>query len=113
VAAMQEAASLLVGQHDLAAFGRPPKGDNTVRNVLRAEWSSAPPWLYFHIEATAFLYRMVRNLVGTMLQVGLGRMTVDVFGQVLASRDRAKVGPAAKPWGLCLVEVKYPILPQV
>lgn len=113
VAAMQEAASLLVGQHDLAAFGRPPKGDNTVRDVLRCEWSGAPPWLYLDIEATAFLYRMVRNLVGTMLQVGLGRMTVDVFGQVLASRDRAQVGPAAKPWGLCLVEVKYPSLPQV
>jgi tRNA pseudouridine38-40 synthase len=112
-AAMQAAANLLVGRHDFAAFGRPPKGDNTVRDVLRSEWSGAAPWLYFDIEATAFLYRMVRNLVGTMLQVGLGRMTVDVFGQVLASRDRAHVGPAAKPWGLCLVAVKYPILPQV
>jgi len=107
IGAMREAARQVVGEHDFAAFGWPPKGRSTVRQVLRAEWSGEPPWLYFDIEANAFLYRMVRRLVGTMLLVGRGRMTVEDFSRVLASRDRAQAGPAAPPQGLCLVEVKY------
>lgn len=106
VAAMQRAADLLVGEHDFAAFGTPPKGENTVRRVFRAEWRSEPPWLYFDIEADAFLYRMVRTLVGTMIRVGLGHLSVEDFGRFLESRDR-RAGPAAPPWGLCLVAVRY------
>jgi len=107
VEAMQAAARLVVGERDFAAFGRPPQGANTVRRVVRAGWGGEPPWLYFDIEANAFLYRMVRSLVGSMLQVGLGRMTVAAFEQVLLSRDRARAGPTAPPRGLCLVEVRY------
>lgn len=105
--AMQETARMIVGERDFAAFGWPPKGENTVRRVLRAEWSGDPPWIRFDIEANAFLYRMVRRLVGSMLLVGMGRMTVDQFAEVLASGDRSKAGPAAPPQGLCLVEVRY------
>lgn len=107
VAAMQAAADLLVGERDLAAFGTPPKGENTVRQVFRAEWRSEQPWLYFDIEADAFLYRMVRTLVGTMIRVGLGRISVETFGQILASGDRRRAGPAAPPHGLCLMAVRY------
>ena len=107
VAAMSAAAGLLVGKHDFATFGRPPKGTNTVRHVFAAEWSGAAPWLTFHVEATAFLYRMVRSMVGTMLDVGRGRITVERFGQILASCDRAEAGPTAPAHGLCLVEVRY------
>ena len=107
LAAMQEAADQLPGRRDFAAFGRPPQGTNTVRQVLTAEWSGKSPWLFFDVEANAFLYRMVRSLVGTMLQVGLGRMTVEDFRHVLAARDRALAGPTAPPHGLCLIEVAY------
>ena len=107
LAAMQAAARLVVGEHDFAPFGQPPQGEGTVRRVLRAEWSSAPPWLFFDIEANAFLYRMVRSLVGTMLQVGLGALTVDGFARVLAVRQRAQAGPTAPPHGLSLIEVRY------
>jgi tRNA pseudouridine38-40 synthase len=107
VEAMQAAARLLIGEHDFAAFGRPPQGDNTVRRVLEARWSGERPWLYLDIEANAFLYRMVRSLVGTMLRVGMGRMSVEAFGQVLASRDRAQAGPTAPPRGLCLIGVEF------
>ncbi|MBN1180413.1 MAG: tRNA pseudouridine(38-40) synthase TruA [Anaerolineae bacterium] len=107
LAAMEAAARMLVGWHDFAAFGTPPKGDNTVREVMQATWHSDPPWLFFNIEANAFLYRMVRRIVGTLLQVGLGRMTVAEFQDVLAARGRLQSGPAAPPHGLCLVEVKY------
>jgi len=107
VEAMQSATQRIVGEHDFAAFGRPPDGNVTVRRVLRAGWRRAHPWVTFDIEANAFLYRMVRSLVGTMIQVGQGRISVQDFEQILASRDRSQSGPSARPQGLCLVEVKY------
>ncbi len=107
VAAMQRAAQSLVGEHDFATFGRPPQGEVTVRRVLTAEWSGERPGLTFDIEANAFLYRMVRSIVGTLLQVGRGEMSVEEFVAVLASCDRSQAGPTALPHGLCLMEVKY------
>lgn len=108
VAAMEQAAQMLVGEHDFAAFGQPPKqGGTTVRRVSVAEWGRDAPWLHFDIEANGFLYRMVRSIVGTLLQVGRGEMEAEEFAAVLASRDRARSGPTAPPHGLCLVEVKY------
>lgn len=105
---MQAAANLLVGEHDFAAFGTPPKGETTVRRVLRAQWHAEPPWLHFDIEANAFLYRMVRTLVGTMVRVGLGRLPVEAVGEILASADRRRAGPAVPAHGLCLMAVRYP-----
>ncbi len=108
VDAMQHAARVLIGEHDFAAFGRPHKpGGATVRRMLLAEWGGELPWLTFDIEANAFLYRMVRSIVGTLLQVGRGEMGVDEFAAVLASRQRSQAGMTAPPHGLCLMEVKY------
>ena len=108
VEAMQQAARSLLGEHDFAAFGRPPKqGGATVRRMLMAEWGGKVPHLTFDIEANAFLYRMVRSIVGTLLQVGKGEMSVEEFAAVLASRDRSQAGPTAPPQGLGLMEVKY------
>lgn len=107
VAAMQRAAQSLVGEHDFAAFGRAPQGQVTVRRVLAAAWNGEPPRLSFDIEANAFLYRMVRSIVGTLLKVGRGDMDVQGFAAVLASRSRDQAGPTAPPHGLCLMEVRY------
>jgi len=107
VEAMQAAAQCLLGVHDLATFGTPPQGENSVRRVLRAQWQSLSPWLFFDIEADAFLYRMVRSLVGTMLQVGTGQMTVEAFEAALAARERSLAGPTAAAHGLCLMAVYY------
>ena len=107
LAAMRRAVQALVGEHDFAAFGQPPQGEVTVRRVLVAEWNGEPPRLTFDIEANAFLYRMVRSIVGTLLQVGRGRLGVEEFAAVLASRDRSRAGPTVPPHGLCLVEVRY------
>ena len=111
VAAMQRAAQYLVGEQDFATFGRPPQKSKrngvTVRRVLMAEWSKKSARLTFDIEANAFLYRMVRSIVGTLLQVGQGRMSVDEFVAVLAACDRSLAGPTAPPHGLCLMGVKY------
>lgn len=107
VAAMQQAAQSLVGERDFATFGQPPQGAITVRRVLAVEWGGEMPWLTFDIEANAFLYHMVRSIVGSLLQVGQGRMSVEEFVAALASCDRSRAGPTAPPHGLCLMEVRY------
>jgi tRNA pseudouridine38-40 synthase len=107
LAAMQQAAQNLVGEHDFAAFGQPPQGRSAVRQVLAAGWAGKLPELQFAIEANAFLYRMVRSIVGTLLEVGKGRMSVDEFVGVLISQDRGRAGPTAPSHGLCLMEVTY------
>lgn len=107
VATMRRAAQCLVGEHDFGAFGQAPQGHVTVRRVLTVGWSGDPPWLAFDVEANAFLYRMVRSIVGTLLKAGRGETTVEEFAAVLASRDRSQAGPTAPPHGLCLMEVKY------
>lgn len=105
--AMQAAASMLVGKHDFAAFGSPPVGENTVREVYCAAWTPQEAWLYFDIEANAFLYRMVRMLVGTLLRVGYEALSPAAFGEILRRRERRQAGPAVAPQGLCLRRVLY------
>lgn len=104
---MNQTAGSLVGEHDFATFGQPPQGQNTVRRVLRAGWWSEEVFLYFDIEANAFLQRMVRSLVGTLLQVGAGGLTPEEFCQRLAACKRSLAGPTAPPQGLCLMAVNY------
>jgi len=111
--AMGEASRLLVGSHDFAAFGKPPQGESTVRHVMQAEWFVEHPrdiegeLLVFEIRANAFLYRMVRNVVGTLVRVGLGALAPDEVIALLETKNRAAVGPPAPPCGLCLVKVEY------
>ncbi len=104
---MQAATALLVGRHDFAAFGSPPVGENTVREVYSATWTQQDAWLYFDIEANAFLYRMVRMLVGSLLRVGYAALSPEAFGEILRGRERRKAGPAVAPQGLCLRYVSY------
>jgi len=104
---MNQASASLVGEQDFATFGQPPRGQNTVRQVLRAEWWREKGFLYFDIEANAFLQRMVRSLVGTLLQVGVGELSPEEFRQRLAACNRSLAGPTAQPHGLCLMAVSY------
>lgn len=107
VEAMRVATSMLGGRQDFAAFGSPVVGENTVREVYRAMWTEQDAWLYFDIEANAFLYRMVRMIVGTLLRVGKGVLLPDEFGDILRTRNRRKAGPAVVAQGLCLKTVSY------
>jgi len=121
--AMNLAAALLVGEHDFATFGRPPQGVNTVRRVFQAEWQEvstnlpelghgvqpiAQRCLVFTICANAFLQRMVRNLVGTLLEVGLGQRTPEDVAVALAAKERNCSASPALPNGLVLEVVDYP-----
>jgi tRNA pseudouridine38-40 synthase len=108
--AMQAAAAAVAGEHDFAAFcgadpHSPPR--STVRRVLESAWHDEGRMLVFRVEATAFLKHMVRNLVGTMVEVGLGEREAGGVAPLLASRDRTCAGPTAPAQGLTLVEVRY------
>lgn len=109
-AAMDEAAGLLIGKHDFAALGKPPQGENTVRTVLVSEWQIAPLdfgvlWTYT-VEADAFLQHMVRRIVGALVVIGQGRMSVEAFGAALQAKRLLKVALAPSQ-GLVLAQVKY------
>jgi tRNA pseudouridine38-40 synthase len=110
--AMQAASQGLMGRHDFAAFGDDPdEGSNTVRTVTQARWAcplgAEPGRMDFHIQAEAFLHRMVRSLVGALKRVGEGSLSVDEFGAILESRDRGQCPAVAPPQGLCLMEILY------
>jgi tRNA pseudouridine38-40 synthase len=105
--AMTAASGLTVGEHDFAAFGRPTQGEVTVRRVMEARWVADPPWFFFEIEANGFLFRMVRSIVGTLLEIGRGRLSAEQFRTILASRDRSLAGQTAPAHGLCLIRVNY------
>jgi len=112
LASMQAASRGLVGRHDFAAFGDDPdEGSNTVRTVTQARWAwslgAEPGRMDFDIQAEAFLHRMVRSLVGALKRVGEGSLSVEAFGAILESRDRAQCPAVAPPQGLCLMEILY------
>ena len=107
IEAMQAASGYLLGEHDFAAFGRPPQGDNAVRTVTRAVWSNQEPELVFEITANAFLYRMVRNIVGTLIQVGQGNLSPEAIQEALLAKSRSNATTPAPPNGLCLIKVNY------
>jgi tRNA pseudouridine38-40 synthase len=109
VAAMNEASQFLKGSHDFASFGKPPQGENTIRQVTQAEWSISGALLTFEITANAFLYRMVRTIVGTLVQVGLGQLAAAEIRTILEARDLTRSAPPAPAHGLCLVRVTYPV----
>ena len=108
VRAMQAGVQHLVGEHDFATFGSPPdKRGRTVRTVREVKWRTEGQILIFAIEANAFLYHMVRSIVGTLRMVGSGQWEPDLVSELLASPDRSRCGALAPPQGLTLLEVKY------
>jgi tRNA pseudouridine38-40 synthase len=107
VAPMVEASRCLLGTHDFATFGRAPQGNSTVRAVHRAEFQECQPVITFDIEANAFLYRMVRSIVGMLALVGWGRIAVEEFEAILEAQDRSRIRQVAPAQGLCLMRVNY------
>lgn len=106
--AMVEASACLQGERDFASFaasGGTP--GSSVRTVRRLDWRRAGDLVVCTLEATAFLYKMARTMVGTLVEVGLGRRQPAQVEQILAARDRSAAGPTAPPQGLCLVRVVF------
>ncbi|WP_064743695.1 MULTISPECIES: tRNA pseudouridine(38-40) synthase TruA [Actinomadura] len=108
---INEAARLLVGEHDFAAFCRKREGATTIRELLRFSWArdDRDPYLALAtVEADAFCHSMVRALVGAMLVVGDGRRDVGWPAQVLSARVRDSAVNVAPAHGLSLEEIRYP-----
>ena len=112
MAAMQRAAEELEGTHEFAAFrgapGGPPADEGTQRTLDRLELARDGDQIRITAEARGFLRYMVRNLVGTLVEVGQGRLAVTRIPELLESRDRSQVSPTAPSHGLCLEGVTYP-----
>ncbi len=106
---MKRAAQTLIGEHDFASFrsvGTPTR--SSVRRIIRAEWRRGRNGiLRFDIEADGFLKQMVRALVGTLVEVGRGKIGEEDFRSILSARNRKEAGPTAPARGLFLKEVKY------
>jgi tRNA pseudouridine38-40 synthase len=104
---MDRACGCLLGRHDFLPFGWPPRGDNTVRTVFQASSRRTGDFVYVDIEAEAFLRRMVRRIVGNLLLVGAGELSVEGFAGLLALKDRRTPAVEAPAHGLCLMKVNY------
>ncbi len=105
---MRLAASHFIGTRDfasMAAAGR--EMDSTIRTIRSFHIQPVRGGLHFMVEGNGFLYRMVRNMVGTLLEVGRGKRAPEWVDAVLEATDRKKAGPTAAPEGLCLWRVLY------
>ncbi len=109
IIAMRSAIAYIIGTHDFKAFeGTGSPRSHTTRQVTTADlFESEDGFLIFTIEADGFLRYMVRNIVGTVVNVGLGKITPEVFREIFASKDRSNASATAPAHGLFLVEVKY------
>ncbi|MDE3180940.1 MAG: tRNA pseudouridine(38-40) synthase TruA [Acidobacteriota bacterium] len=118
VQGMAEAASWLEGVHDFTSFAGatqnavaagPKAGASAIRHIYHSRISPAKslPMLTYEVRGSGFLYHMVRNIAGTLIEVGQGNFRPDDIPRILAAQDRSKAGPTAPAEGLCLVRVEY------
>jgi tRNA pseudouridine38-40 synthase len=111
-AAMHAAAQLLVGTHDFRSFASAAdRRESTVRTIFRCDVVREPgdrqDWIHVEVEGDGFLYNMVRNIVGTLVDIGHGRWEPAMMAAILEAKDRTAAGQLAPPSGLCLVWIKY------
>jgi tRNA pseudouridine38-40 synthase len=106
---MNKASSLLLGEQDFECFSKVKTDVNHfLCDIKKAKWEGDGDRLVFTITANRFLRGMVRAIVGTLLDVGSGKITIAEFQAILKSRDRKKAGANVPPHGLYLTRVKYP-----
>jgi tRNA pseudouridine38-40 synthase len=107
VAAMQEAARQLIGEHDFASFAKPGHGRlSTVRTLFDCSVAQRGARLIVGVEGSGFLWQMVRIIVGHLVETGMGRRDPGEIPQILADKDRRSAGPTAPPHGLYLQWIK-------
>ncbi|OPY79528.1 MAG: tRNA pseudouridine synthase A [Syntrophorhabdus sp. PtaU1.Bin153] len=108
VVKMDRVMTLVLGEHDFSAFKKKEEVYHScVRNVITARVKRRGGLVYFVLEGTGFLRYMVRNIVGTIMLVGLEKITANDFSGILESRDRGQAGPTAPAKGLCLQRITY------
>jgi len=109
VEAMNQACQMLVGEHDFASFvnNNEVAAKGTVRKVYRAEMRKDGESIIFNMLANSFLMHQVRSTVGTLIRVGLGKMSCEEFYGILQAKQPGLAWPTAPARGLCLTQVKY------
>ena len=113
IALMKKEARALIGRRNFKSFQATPdkrfpwKNKSTIRTIKRIDIKKSADTITIDIEADGFLHKMVRNIVGTLLDIGTGKLPKGSLKKILAHQDRAKASSTAKPYGLMLLEVKY------
>ncbi len=122
VEAMDKAAKHLVGKHDFKSFASAKDArESSIRTIFRCDVSLSGKrqflnhgsrttnheYIFINVEGDGFLYNMVRNIVGSLVEVGTGRWEESKIKEVLEANDRTAAGPIAPPQGLCLIWIKY------
>lgn len=107
LARMRKGAMLLCGKHNFRSFQARADGRNSVRTLYRVDVKKQSPWIVLTFEGDGFLYYMVRNMVGTLLWLGRGKLTLAQFRKILEAKDRSLAGPTAPARGLTLEKVTY------
>lgn len=105
---MQQESKVLLGQHDFRSFqATDKKKDNSIRTIKKITFKKRNKMIYIDIEADGFLYNMVRNIVGTLIEIGRGKVSPGSLRRVLKAKDRKLAGPTAPAKGLSLLRVNY------
>ena len=108
ITAMSEAARFFAGKKDFKSFATASdKRESSVRTIFRCDVVCQGNWVYIDVEGDGFLYNMVRNIVGTLIEVGQGRLRPGKIIDILEAKDRRSAGPIAPAAGLCLMWIKY------
>jgi len=108
VEAMRKAGAILVGNHDFLSFKRTEKKTrSTMRDLKEIKITKKGKFIYIYVTANSFLYHMVRNIAGTLIEIGRGKLPPESLKKILQAKDRKQAGPTAPAAGLCLMKVKY------
>ena len=105
---MAKAAQGFLGEHSFESFGRVEDGQTPVRRIEMLNVERNGDLIVIRVTANSFLQQMVRSIVGTLVQVGIGRIDPDDIESILGAKDRSAAGAVAPPHGLFLVSVSYP-----
>lgn len=107
---MNQASKALIGEHDFASFASSlePRIKSTRRQIYKAEVTRDGELVIFSVVANSFLPHQVRNTVGALIRIGLGKMSLDEFYSIIEKKKPGLAGPAAPGCGLCLERVNYP-----
>jgi len=109
IEAMNETCYIIKGEHDFISFAGSLDGiRDTVRTIYEAEVRKQAKFVVFHVVANSFLRHQVRNMVGLLIRLGLGKKNVDYFRSVMEAKTLGLAGPAVPPCGLYLMKVNYP-----
>ncbi len=107
IIAIKEASKFLLGEKDFSSFTSDSSWKSKVRKIEIIEVNEEEEMLYFKIRGNGFLKYMVRIMVGTLLEVGKGKISTEDFGKIVEAKDRTLAGPTAPPQGLFLLRVLY------